>query len=238
MTKHSIGQVLLKNLALRAVSDPRFRASGSANLQLAKAKNGKHSSWTTLITLTSLQDPPRPPLELLFVLPKQLMNISGPTAAAAFDGFLSPIGRQSTPPPASVEPPAILDTTDEPPPPRRRKSKPPPPPQKPMYRLLTLCDDLDSTPSSLKYQRGGGPKGHNGIRSLSSALGGGPSSRDFHRLWIGIGRPEERSQVARWVLSPLGREEVRACEMGEEGRGGMALEKAWAEVLRVAYDED
>lgn len=108
-----------------------------------------------------------------------------------------------------------------------------------MYRLLALQDDLDSPPSSVKYQRGGGPRGHNGIRSLSASLPGQGGSRDFHRLWIGIGRPEERSKVAGWVLSALPGTEVHKCEI-EEGavRGGEVLEKAWEEVLRVAYEEE
>ncbi|BGP15463.1 hypothetical protein JCM10213v2_003442 [Rhodosporidiobolus nylandii] len=245
LTRHSIGQLLLKNLALRASSDPRFRSSGSPTLSLTKAGGGsKHSAWTTLITL---HDPPRPPLELLFVLPKALMNISGPAAVAACAGFLPPIARERTPPPIPLSPPCAPpaapsaeggDSAIAAPPARQQQTrrKPPPPPPKPMYRLLTLCDDLDLAPSKVKYQRGGGPRGHNGVRSLSSALSG---SRDFHRLWIGIGRPEERSQVAGYVLRPMPREEVHACEFDEaSGRGGEVLERAWEEVLRIAYEED
>ncbi|GAA5916649.1 hypothetical protein JCM6882_001571 [Rhodosporidiobolus microsporus] len=250
LTRHSVGQILLKNLAVRATRDPRFSSSGSSTLQLTK-HDRKHASWTTRITLTPLTGSGRlfegkGDVELLFVLPKQLMNISGPTAYAAFKEFLPPKAREKTPPPPPPPaPPApaptpsatASDGSAAPPPPPKKRSKPPPPPLKPMFRLLSLQDDLDLPPYKLKYQRGGGPRGHNGIRSLSS-----PSaldSREFHRLWIGIGRPESRDQVADWVLGPLGREEVHSCEAGEEGgKGGEVLERAWEEVLRVAFAEE
>ncbi|GAA5829917.1 hypothetical protein JCM11251_007931 [Rhodosporidiobolus azoricus] len=245
LTRHSVGQLLLKNLAQRATLDPRFSSSGSSTLQLVK-HDRKHASWTTRISLTPRFGAKRyegkGQVELLFVLPKALMNISGPTAHAAYKDFLPAKAREKTPPPSPGPALEVFSLTpDDPavsPPPQPRKRKPPSPPLKPIFRLLSLQDDLDLPPSKLRYQRGGGPRGHNGIRSLSS-----PSaldSRDFHRLWIGIGRPEERSAVAGWVLGPLGREEVNACEAGEsEGeKGGEVLEKAWEEVLRVAYEED
>ena len=48
-------------------------------------------------------------------------------------------------------------------------------------------------------------KGHNGLKSISAALGG---AKDFHRVAIGIGRPEERDQsnVSAYVLTPFERE--------------------------------
>ncbi|GAA5911566.1 hypothetical protein JCM5296_007212, partial [Sporobolomyces johnsonii] len=222
LTRHSIGQLLLKNLALRAASSPH--SSGSATL--LATKTGRHTSWTTRITLAP---PEQPALELLFVLPKALMNISGPTAIAAMDGFLPPL---AAPSPPSAPHPAASDEVS----PAKSDSVKLQLPLKPMRRLLTLQDDLDLPPLTLKPQRGGGPRGHNGVRSISSALSG---SRDFHRLRIGIGRPEERSKVADYVLSALGREEVRACEWDEDKRkGGEVLERAWEEVLRIGYEEE
>ncbi|GAA6058846.1 hypothetical protein JCM10212_002790 [Sporobolomyces blumeae] len=242
LTRHSVGQVLLKNLAHVAASSPN--ATGSPHLTLSKS--GRHASWTTRILLNS-NDPTRDPLELLFILPKALMNVSGPTVVAAADGFLPPIVARTTSrePPVLPTPPTSLSPTDdemasplksEAAPARRKKTKEPVAPLKPMYRLITIQDDLDLAPSQLKAQRGGGPRGHNGLRSLFGALGG---SRDFHRLWVGIGRPDDRSKVAGYVLSPLGRDEVRACEWDEDGRrAGQVLEKAWNEVMRIGYEED
>jgi len=43
-------------------------------------------------------------------------------------------------------------------------------------------------------------RGHNGLKSISKEMGNG---KEFHRIHIGIGRPEDRSPevVAKYVLS-------------------------------------
>jgi PTH1 family peptidyl-tRNA hydrolase len=50
-------------------------------------------------------------------------------------------------------------------------------------------------------------RGHNGLKSISQELGG---TKDFLRIGIGIGRPEDRDPavVAHYVLSAFSREEV------------------------------
>jgi PTH1 family peptidyl-tRNA hydrolase len=66
-------------------------------------------------------------------------------------------------------------------------------------------------------------------------------TRDFWRVRVGVGRPDRKSEVASWVMGPLGRDEVRACEW-EDGKGGELVEKVWEEILRIGYapeeDED
>jgi peptidyl-tRNA hydrolase, PTH1 family len=56
-------------------------------------------------------------------------------------------------------------------------------------RLLVVHDDLDMKLGRIKLISGGGPGGHNGIRSLIQHLG----DNDFFRLKIGIGRPGQDS---------------------------------------------
>ena len=51
--------------------------------------------------------------------------------------------------------------------------------------LLVVHDDVDLEPGRLQARLGGGLAGHNGLRSISQALG----SQDFLRLRIGVGRP-------------------------------------------------
>lgn len=106
------------------------------------------------------------------------------------------------------------------------------------YRLITIQDDLDLAPGTMKVQRGGGPRGHNGVRSVMRAL---PSatSRDFYRLRVGIGRPLERSQVASWVMGALSRDEVQSVSWDEDkGKGGAVLEQAWREILKIADEAE
>ena len=52
--------------------------------------------------------------------------------------------------------------------------------------LLIVHDDIDLTFGRIKIKENGGHGGHNGLRSLIEALGGG----DFSRIRVGIGRSE------------------------------------------------
>ena len=62
--------------------------------------------------------------------------------------------------------------------------------------VLVIHDDIDLDFGRLKIKEKGGHGGHNGIRSLMDAFGGG----DFTRLRIGIGRSETGKGVADYVL--------------------------------------
>ncbi len=75
--------------------------------------------------------------------------------------------------------------------------------------ILVIHDDIDMHPGRVKLVGGGGPGGHNGIRSLIQCLG----SREFFRLKYGVGRPGKDGvhpeiPVDRYVLASLEREEV------------------------------
>ena len=65
--------------------------------------------------------------------------------------------------------------------------------------LVVVHDDVDLVPGRLQARLGGGLAGHNGLRSIASALG----TQDFLRLRIGVGRPErgDPRPVADYVLS-------------------------------------
>jgi PTH1 family peptidyl-tRNA hydrolase len=71
--------------------------------------------------------------------------------------------------------------------------------------LLVVHDDVDLEPGRLQARAGGGLAGHNGLRSIASALG----TQDFLRLRIGVGRPGrgDRRPVADYVLSPFSPDE-------------------------------
>ena len=237
-----VGQLLLKNLALRACADPSH-LSGTARFEPARAA-GRHAYLVSQITLRAPateeeEEEDSRPLEISFVIPKAAMNINGPTVAAAFEKLVPPTDQLNRPPrspsPTSSleeQPDAVVSGTG-----RRRGKKEEPAVKraKHLLRLVTIQDDLDLSPSTLKYQPGGGPRGHNGVRSVSQSL----ISPKYHRLWIGIGRPDERGEVARYVLSPMGRDEVRKCEFDKEkGKGGEVLERAWREILRIGFDEE
>ena len=63
--------------------------------------------------------------------------------------------------------------------------------------ILVVHDELDLPSGAVKLKRGGGTGGHNGLRSIENSI----SSRDYCRLRLGIGRPNERQTVTSYVLS-------------------------------------
>lgn len=62
--------------------------------------------------------------------------------------------------------------------------------------VIVVHDELDLPFDSLKLKAGGGHGGHNGLRDIIAALGGG----DFLRVRVGIGRPPGRQDAADFVL--------------------------------------
>lgn len=63
--------------------------------------------------------------------------------------------------------------------------------------LLVVHDDIDIPLGSLKFTRGGGAGGHNGIRSIITSIG----TDIFPRLKIGVGRPAGPVPIDQYVLS-------------------------------------
>jgi PTH1 family peptidyl-tRNA hydrolase len=69
----------------------------------------------------------------------------------------------------------------------------------PPERVLVVHDEGDFDLGRLQARVGGGLAGHNGLRSISQALG----TQEFARLRIGVGRPErgDPRPLADFVLS-------------------------------------
>ncbi|MGD9619781.1 MAG: aminoacyl-tRNA hydrolase [Mycolicibacterium sp.] len=62
--------------------------------------------------------------------------------------------------------------------------------------VVVIHDELDIDFGRIRLKSGGGEGGHNGLRSVASALG----SKDFQRIRIGVGRPPGRKDPAAFVL--------------------------------------
>ncbi|MGV9824234.1 aminoacyl-tRNA hydrolase [Gordonia sp. NPDC003429] len=65
--------------------------------------------------------------------------------------------------------------------------------------MIVLHDELDIDFGLVRLKSGGGEGGHNGLRSLSQAIG----TRDYLRVRLGIGRPPGRQDPADYVLKPF-----------------------------------
>lgn len=65
----------------------------------------------------------------------------------------------------------------------------------PLANVVAVHDELDIDYGTLRLKLGGGDNGHNGLKSMTKAMG-----PDYHRVRFGIGRPPGRMQVADFVL--------------------------------------
>jgi PTH1 family peptidyl-tRNA hydrolase len=61
--------------------------------------------------------------------------------------------------------------------------------------IVAIHDEVDLAPGKVRMKAGGGSAGHNGLRSLSAAIGD-----DYRRLRIGIGHPGVKEMVPHHVL--------------------------------------
>jgi PTH1 family peptidyl-tRNA hydrolase len=63
-------------------------------------------------------------------------------------------------------------------------------------RTVVIHDELDIPFGAIRLKLGGGDNGHNGLRSITQALG----TPDYYRVRFGIGRPPGRMEAATYVL--------------------------------------
>jgi PTH1 family peptidyl-tRNA hydrolase len=73
--------------------------------------------------------------------------------------------------------------------------------------IIVIHDDLDLPFGAVKFKIGGGHGGHNGLKSLDSHIG-----KDYIRVRIGIGKPQDKAEVANYVLSNFSKEELNKLE--------------------------
>lgn len=66
----------------------------------------------------------------------------------------------------------------------------------PPERIVVIHDELDIPFGSVRLKFGGGDNGHNGLRSITQALG----TNEYYRVRFGIGRPPGRMDAATYVL--------------------------------------
>jgi PTH1 family peptidyl-tRNA hydrolase len=74
--------------------------------------------------------------------------------------------------------------------------------------VLIIHDDLDLPLGKLRLYSGGGSGGHKGVESIITEVG----SRDFPRVRVGIGRPQEGGDATVYVLSDFSPEERAVIE--------------------------
>jgi|TARA_A100001388_G_scaffold194615_1_gene146753 PTH1 family peptidyl-tRNA hydrolase len=73
--------------------------------------------------------------------------------------------------------------------------------------VIVFHDDLDVEFGKIKAKFGGSNAGHNGVASIDKFIG-----KDYSRIRIGIGKPQDKIQVADYVLQNFNEDEVMGIE--------------------------
>lgn len=68
--------------------------------------------------------------------------------------------------------------------------------------VVVIHDDLDLPFGTLRFKKGGGHGGHNGLKSTDEKI-----SREYIRVRMGIGKPEYKGEVVSYVLSNFSKDE-------------------------------
>ena len=71
-------------------------------------------------------------------------------------------------------------------------------------KVIVIHDDIDLPFGAVRFKKGGGHGGHNGLKSIDEMIG-----REYIRVRVGIGKPVYKTQVADYVLHPFSEEEER-----------------------------
>jgi PTH1 family peptidyl-tRNA hydrolase len=70
--------------------------------------------------------------------------------------------------------------------------------------IIIIHDDLDLPFGSIKFKLGGGNGGHNGLKSIDHYIG-----NNYIRVRVGIGKPQNKSEVINYVLKNFSQEELQ-----------------------------
>ncbi len=79
-------------------------------------------------------------------------------------------------------------------------------------RIIVVHDELDLEPGVVRVKAGGGLAGHNGLKSITSAL----STQDYLRIRIGVGKPPSAARGADHVLSRIPAREREVLDVSVE----------------------
>lgn len=69
--------------------------------------------------------------------------------------------------------------------------------------IIVIHDDIDLPFGAVRFKRGGGHGGHNGLKSLDMHI-----TKEYLRVRIGVGKPTHKSQVSDYVLHDFSQDEM------------------------------
>ena len=74
--------------------------------------------------------------------------------------------------------------------------------------VIVIHDDIDLPFGAVRFKRGGGHGGHNGLKSIDAML-----TKEYIRVRVGVGKPEHKSQVADYVLADFSIDEQKVVDL-------------------------
>ena len=78
--------------------------------------------------------------------------------------------------------------------------------------IILIYDDIDIDVGIIKIRKKGGPGTHNGMKSVIKHLGTG----DFARVRVGIGSPQNKSDLINYVIGAIPKEEQEKLDLSTE----------------------
>ena len=76
--------------------------------------------------------------------------------------------------------------------------------------FVVIYDDIDIEPGTIKVRKKGGPGTHNGMKSVVQML----ATEEFSRVRIGIGQPQDKSNLISYVIGKVPNEEKEVLKKG------------------------
>ena len=99
-----------------------------------------------------------------------------------------------------------------------------------LQQLVVICDSIDLPVGAVRLKRSGSAGGHNGLASIIAAVGG-----EFPRRWVGVGRPDDGTDVTRHVLGTPGSDDRQRIEASERFSGEHVVRLVGEPIDRVMH---
>lgn len=75
-------------------------------------------------------------------------------------------------------------------------------------KIIIIYDDIDTKEGAVKIRKTGGPGTHNGMKSVVEHI----KTRNFARVKVGIGMPENKDDLINYVIGAIPEEKIEILE--------------------------
>jgi len=98
--------------------------------------------------------------------------------------------------------------------------------------IVVIYDDIDINPGIVKIRKKGSAGTHNGMKSVLENL----KTEEFSRIRIGTGKPENKNELIKYVISKLTKDEYKELESGIE-LGAKAVTQILEDGIDIAMNK-